>query len=66
LQWFHYPNEVNGDNLNNVRCEVTRYFRNKKRVYLKDRINELATNRKTRNIRNLYRGLNKFKKGLPT
>jgi hypothetical protein len=29
--------------------------------YLKDRINELATSSKNKNIRDLYRGINKFK-----
>jgi cell division septum initiation protein DivIVA len=43
LQWLQVPNETNGDNLNNVRREASRYFRNKKREYLKDRINELET-----------------------
>jgi hypothetical protein len=41
------PSEINGDNLNNVTREVSRYFRNKKREYLKDKINELATKVKT-------------------
>jgi hypothetical protein len=27
-----------GDNLNNIRCEASRHFRNKKRDYLKDKI----------------------------
>jgi hypothetical protein len=46
LQWLQDPSEVNGDNLNNVRHGASRYFRNKKREYLKDKINELATNNK--------------------
>jgi hypothetical protein len=29
-----------------------------KRVYLKDKINDLATNSKNKNIRDLYRGIN--------
>jgi hypothetical protein len=53
FQWIHVPSEIIGDNLNNVRCETSRYFRNKKREYLKDKINELAMNSKNRNIRNL-------------
>jgi hypothetical protein len=36
LQWLQDPSEINGDNLNNVRREASRYFRNKKREYLKD------------------------------
>jgi hypothetical protein len=27
LQWLQDPNELNGDNLNNVRCEASRYLR---------------------------------------
>jgi hypothetical protein len=49
---------MNGDNLNNVRHEASRYFRNKKREYLKDKINELAMNSKNKNIKYLYRGIN--------
>jgi hypothetical protein len=44
MQWLQDPSEINVDNLNNVRREVSRYFRNKKREYLKDKINELAMN----------------------
>jgi prefoldin subunit 5 len=33
------------------------------REYLKDKINELATNSKNKNIRDLYRGINGFKRG---
>jgi hypothetical protein len=35
----------------------------KKWGYMKDKINELAMNSKTKNIRNLYRGINKLKRG---
>jgi hypothetical protein len=55
LQWLQDPSETNGDNLRIVRREATRYFRKKKREYLKDKINELATNSKNKNIRDLYR-----------
>jgi hypothetical protein len=36
---------------------------NEKREYLKDKIDELATNSKNKNIRDLYRGVNDFKRG---
>jgi hypothetical protein len=62
LQWLQDPNEINGDNLNNIRHETSRHFRNKKRQYLKDKIDELATNSKNKNIRDLNRGINDFKK----
>jgi hypothetical protein len=35
----------------------------KKKEYLKDKINELATSSKNQNIRDLYRGINTFKRG---
>jgi hypothetical protein len=35
----------------------------KQRDKLEDKINELETNNKNKNIRNLYRGINEFKKG---
>jgi hypothetical protein len=62
LQWLKNPSEINGDNLNNVRSEASRYFRNKRREYLKDQITELASNSKNKNIRDLYRGINEFKR----
>jgi hypothetical protein len=34
----------------------------KKREYVKDKLNELAASSKKKNIRDLYRGLNKFKR----
>jgi hypothetical protein len=60
LQWLQDPTER--DNLINVRHEASRHFRNKKREYLKDNINELATNSKNKNIRDLYKGINEYKR----
>jgi hypothetical protein len=34
LQWLQDPSDIHGDNLNNVRREASRHFRNKKREYL--------------------------------
>jgi hypothetical protein len=62
LQWLHDPSEINGD-LSNVSRGASRYFRNKKREYLKGKINELATNSKNKNTRDLYRGINEFNRG---
>jgi hypothetical protein len=55
MSWSQDPNEINVDNLNNIRREASRHFRNKKREYLKDKINDLATNIKNWNMRDLYR-----------
>ncbi|PNF20380.1 hypothetical protein B7P43_G10237 [Cryptotermes secundus] len=63
LQWLQDPSELNGDNLNNIRRETHRHFRNKKREYLKTKIDELARNSKNKNIRDLFRGINDFKRG---
>jgi hypothetical protein len=63
LQWLQDPSKINWDNLNNVRCEASRHFRNKRREYLKDKINELETNSKNKDIKDLYRGINEFKRG---
>jgi hypothetical protein len=46
-----------------LRCDTNRTFRNKKRDYLKDKINDTETDNKNKNIRDLYRGINEFKKG---
>jgi hypothetical protein len=46
----------------NIYFTKCRHFRNKKREYLKDKINELATNSKNKNIRDLYKGINGFKR----
>jgi hypothetical protein len=57
LQWLQDPSEINGDNLNNIRRETSRHFRNRQREYLKYRIGELTTNSKNKNIRDLCRGV---------
>jgi hypothetical protein len=43
LQWLQDRSEKNGGNLKIGRSGASRCFRNKKREYLKDKINELAT-----------------------
>jgi hypothetical protein len=62
LQWLQNPSQISRDNLQNLRRETSRKFRNKKREYLKGKINELKTNNKSKNIRDLYRAINEFKK----
>ena len=69
LRWLHcvirlrcaicYQSSV--DILNNVRREVSRHFRDKKKAYLRAKIEELETNSKIQNIRDLYRGISDFK-----
>jgi hypothetical protein len=61
LQWLQDPSQINGNNLNNISREASRHFRNKKREYLKEN-NELETHSKNKNITELSRGINEFKK----
>jgi len=63
MQWIQDPSRSNIDNLNNARCDASRHFRNKKKAYLRAKIEELETNSKIKNIRDLHRGINDFKKG---
>ena len=63
MQWIQDPIRSNAGNLNNVRCNASRHFRNKKKAYLKAKIEELDTYCKVNNVRDLYRGINDFKKG---
>ena len=63
MQWMQDPSRSNVDNLNNVRRDAGRHSRNKKKAYLKAKIGELEINSKINNIRDLYRGINDFKKG---
>jgi hypothetical protein len=56
------PSILNEGNLHNVKREASRHFRNKKREYLKGKINEIDLNSKNKNIREVYRGITEFKK----
>jgi hypothetical protein len=55
--------QINGDNLQNLRREISRTFTNNRREYLKDKTNELENNNNNKNVRYLYRGINEFRKG---
>jgi hypothetical protein len=46
--------------MNNISDEA---FQEKKREYLKDKIDELATNSRNNNIRDLYSGISESKRG---
>jgi hypothetical protein len=60
LQWLQDPSVANEDNLSNVRWEVSRHFRNKKREYLTDKNKELESKSKNKSIIDVYRGINEF------
>jgi hypothetical protein len=53
VHWVLGPKQSNVDNLQNVRREGRRHFRNIKKAYLKDKIDELATNSKIKKYQRL-------------
>ena len=63
MQWIQDPSQSKADNLNNVRRDASGHFRNKKKAFLRAKTEELGTNSKINNIRELYRVINDMKKG---
>jgi len=63
MQWVQDTSQNKVDNVNSVRREASRHFRNKKKECLKDKIVEHETNRKIETIRGFYRGISDLKKG---
>ncbi|KAJ4427253.1 hypothetical protein ANN_24871 [Periplaneta americana] len=63
LKFLQDPVEEKRDNYFNERREASRILRNKKRGYLKEKLNEVETNSKNKNIRDLYKGIKEFKNG---
>jgi hypothetical protein len=57
------PSEVNEDNLSDIRREASRHFRKNIREYPKQKINKLELSSENKNIRDLHREINEFKKG---
>jgi len=63
MQSLQDTSQINVDNLDYVRREVSRHYRNKAKEYLKAKIEELESNSKIITLRDLYRGIIDFKKG---
>ena len=66
MQWLQDQKQSNVNNLNNVRCEDSRHFKNKNNEYVKAKVVVLETYRKLKNIRDLYRDISDLKKGYQT
>jgi hypothetical protein len=62
MQWLQGSNQGNAENLNNVRRQDSRHFRNNKKEYLKAKIEKLEINCKFKSYKR-YRGISDFKKG---
>jgi hypothetical protein len=41
MQWMHDPSQSNVENLNKVRRDANRHLRNRKKAYVKAKIEEL-------------------------
>ncbi|PSN38709.1 hypothetical protein C0J52_19477 [Blattella germanica] len=63
MNWMREPNEQYSEQLCSIRRETTRFLKNKKREYLKEKINDLEINARNRNIRELYLGIRIERKG---
>ena len=56
MQWIQDPSQSDVDSLNNVRRDASRHFRNKKKAYLKAKIEELDTKSKIKILGTCTRG----------
>jgi hypothetical protein len=61
MQGIQNPSQSNVHNLNNVRRNASRHLGNKQKAFLKAKIEELETNSKINNIRDLYGSINDVK-----
>jgi hypothetical protein len=68
FQWLQNSNQMNGKNLKILlmRCETSRYFRNKETEHLKGKMNEFETYLNNKNNSELYREIKQYVKDLPT
>ena len=60
MQCVQDSNQSNVDHLNNVRRKASRHFRNKKKEYLRAKIDELETSNKPKNVRDFCGGISDF------
>jgi len=63
MQWTQDSSQSNVDNLNNVRREVSRHFRNKAKACMRAKIEGLETNTKIKNIRTCIGALVTLRRG---
>jgi hypothetical protein len=50
MQWMQDPSQSNVENLNKVSRDASRHLRNKKKAYMKAKIEELETNSKIKKM----------------
>ncbi|PSN41362.1 hypothetical protein C0J52_19113 [Blattella germanica] len=57
MNWMREPNEINSEQLRSIRRETIRFLKNKKREYLKEKINDLEINAKNSRWGNYFNQL---------
>ena len=57
------PNDQTAEYFSNVRRDPCRMFWKKKCDYMMAKVNKLEENSKSKNIREMYKGINNLKKG---
>jgi hypothetical protein len=55
MQWLQHANKSSIGNINNVRSEIIRHIRNKKKEHLKAKIDKFGTNSKIKKISETFR-----------
>ena len=63
LIWQQNINDQTAEHLTNIRRDTYKTFRENKRDYMKAKGNKLEENSRNKNIREMYKGINEFKKG---
>jgi hypothetical protein len=63
MQWMQVPSLSYVQNLNKVIWNASRHLRNKKKAYMKAKIEELETDSKLKNMRDLYRAYTTSRRG---
>ena len=62
LIWLTNLNDQNAEDLTNIWRDICKNFRKKKRDCLKVKVNNLDEKSKTKNIQQMYKDTNEFKK----
>ena len=63
LLWIQNPNDQTAEEFTIVKHDTCRTFKKKKSDYMKAKVNKLEENSENKNIREMYKGISKFKKG---
>ena len=62
MQWIQDPSRSSIDNLNSIRRDASRHFRNKKKAYLNVKVEEPETNSKINKVRDFIGALMTLKR----